>query len=157
MPRGRQTDIPTAARAVALAELGYSGTQIEALTGLNARTVWGILNNEASWGEVKERSVFKQNRLKQKEALEAATRLLAAKCLVEVEKKIDQVSAYQAVGMTRDLPCQSGQFERQSPITTRPTSAEHRILSCVKIKILRIKLLRAPCLHDVSTASTLRI
>jgi len=99
MARGRQTDIPTAARATALAELGYSGTQIEALTGLNARTVWGILNNEASWGEIKEGPVFKQNRLRQKEALESSTRLLAAKCLVQVENKIDQVSAYQAVGM----------------------------------------------------------
>ncbi len=97
--RRRQTDIPTAARATALAELGYSGTQIEALTGINARTVWGILNNEASWGEIKETPVFKHNRLKQKEALETASRMLAGKCLIEVEKKIDKVSAYQAVGM----------------------------------------------------------
>jgi hypothetical protein len=99
MPRGRQTDILTASKATALADLGYSGPQIEGMTGLNARTVWGILNGEASWGEVKETSVFKANRLRQKEALEAATRLLAAKCLVEVENKIGAVSAYQAVGM----------------------------------------------------------
>ena len=99
MSRGRQTDIPTAARAAALADLGYSSPQIEGLTGVNARTVWGILNDEASWGEIKESPVFKANRHKQKEALEAATRLLAARCLVEAEKKIDTISPYQAVGM----------------------------------------------------------
>jgi len=49
------------------------------LTGVNARTAWGILNNEASWGEIKNTPVFKANRIKQKEALEAASRLLAAK------------------------------------------------------------------------------
>jgi len=38
MPRGRQTDILTAAKVAALAELGYSAPQIEALTGVNART-----------------------------------------------------------------------------------------------------------------------
>jgi hypothetical protein len=60
MPRGRQTDILTAAKVAALAELGYSAPQIEGLTGVNARTAWGILNNEASWGEIKESPVFKR-------------------------------------------------------------------------------------------------
>ena len=32
----------------------------------------GFLNNEASWGEIKETPVFKANRLKQKEALEVS-------------------------------------------------------------------------------------
>ena len=52
-----------------MAELGYSSPQIEALTEVNASTAWGILNNEASWGEIKESPVFKANRIKQKEAL----------------------------------------------------------------------------------------
>jgi hypothetical protein len=99
MPRGQQTDILTAAKVAALAELGYSSPQIEALTGVNARTAWGILNNEASWGEIKESPVFKANRLKQKEALEAASRVVAAKALVQVEKKIESASAYQAAGI----------------------------------------------------------
>jgi hypothetical protein len=99
MPRGRQTDILTAAKVSALAELGYSAPQIEALTGVNARTAWGILNNEASWGEIKESPVFKANRLKQKEALEAASRVVAAKALVQVEQKIESASAYQAAGI----------------------------------------------------------
>jgi hypothetical protein len=99
MPRGRQTDILTAAKVAALAELGYSTPQIEGLTGVNARTAWGILNNEASWGEIKETPVFKANRLKQKETLEAASRVVAAKALIEVEKKIENASAYQAAGI----------------------------------------------------------
>jgi hypothetical protein len=99
VPRGRQTDILTAAKVTALADLGYSSPQIEALTGVNARTVWGVLNNEASWGEIKELPVFKANRVNQKEALEAASRIVAAKALIQVEKKIDNASAYQAAGI----------------------------------------------------------
>jgi hypothetical protein len=99
MPRGRQTDILTAAQVAALSELGYSAPQIEALTGVNARTAWGILNNEASWGEIKETPVFKANRFKQKEALESASRIVAAKALIQVEKKIENASAYQAAGI----------------------------------------------------------
>ena len=99
MPRGRQTDILTAAKVAALAELGYSAPKIEALTGVNARTAWGILNSEASWGEIKETPVFNANRLKEKEALESASRIVAAKALVQVEKKIENASAYQAAGI----------------------------------------------------------
>jgi hypothetical protein len=99
MPRGRQTDILTAAKVTALSDLGYSAPQIEALTGVSARTAWGILNNEASWGEIKNTPVFKANRIKQKEALEAASRVVAAKALVQVEKKIENASAYQAAGI----------------------------------------------------------
>jgi hypothetical protein len=97
--KGRQTDVLTAAKVAALADLGYSSPQIEALTGVNARTAWGILNNEASWGEIKELPVFKANRIKQKETLEAASRIVAAKALVQVEKKIENASAYQAAGI----------------------------------------------------------
>lgn len=64
--RGRQIDILTAAKVTALAELGYSSPQIEALTGVKARTAWGILNNEASWGEIKESPVFKEVALNKK-------------------------------------------------------------------------------------------
>ena len=76
-----------------------STPQIEGLTGVNARTAWGILNSEASWGEIKETPVFKANRLKQKEALESASRIVAAKALIQVEKKIENASAYQAAGI----------------------------------------------------------
>ncbi|HEY6365540.1 MAG TPA: hypothetical protein VI585_12195 [Candidatus Binatia bacterium] len=40
-----------------------------------------------------------RSRLKQKEALEAASRVVAAKALVQVEKKIENASAYQAAGI----------------------------------------------------------
>jgi hypothetical protein len=66
MSRGRQTDLPAAARAAALDELEYSAPQIEGLTGLKARTVWGILNNEASWGEIKKHPSSKQIALDKK-------------------------------------------------------------------------------------------
>jgi hypothetical protein len=133
MPRGRQTDILTAAKVAALAELGYSSPQIEALMGVNARTAWGILNNEASWGEIKNTPVFKANRLKQKEALEAASRVVAAKALVQVEKNIENASAYLAAGIygllrtherldAGDSQCKSGAYcrSRQARPSAKP-------------------------------------
>jgi hypothetical protein len=48
---------------------------------------------------IKETPVFKANRLKQKEALEAASRIVAARALIQVEKKIENASAYQAAGI----------------------------------------------------------
>lgn len=99
MPRGRRTDILTASKVAALADLGYSATQIEALTRVDARTAWGILNNEASWGKISNTPVFKENRLKQKECLQAATMMVAGKALIQVEKNIEKASAYQAAGI----------------------------------------------------------
>ena len=65
MPRSKD-DILTASKVAALAELGYSSPQIEALTGVNARTAWGILNNEDSWGEIKNHLSSKQIALNKK-------------------------------------------------------------------------------------------
>jgi hypothetical protein len=49
--------------------------------------------------EIKETPVFNANRLKQKEALESASRIVAAKALIQVEKKIENASAYQPAGI----------------------------------------------------------
>ena len=89
-----------AALAMELSETYRLSTrQIEARTGLSDSTVWGIVHRHSHWGETVETPVFKRWRAEQKMCLEAASRTIAAKCLVQVEKTLDKTSAYQAAGI----------------------------------------------------------
>jgi hypothetical protein len=64
--------------------------------GIPERTAREIIARQGRWGEVAERSVFAEVRLKQKVHLEAASRMLSSKCLVQLEDTLGNASAYQA-------------------------------------------------------------
>ena len=106
MPRGKRTDLPTAAQATALAEIGYQGTQIAQATGLPARTVDDIINGRNRWGEIIGNSqAFKQYRSDAKRKMQAALITLSQKALQQIENRSDKASAPQAAmvyGILRD-------------------------------------------------------
>jgi transposase len=94
------TPISLAAAAVELVEgAGYSQRKAGAMVGLSGVTVHDIVHRHGHWGEVAESALFKQYRNEQKATLEAASRAISAKCLIQVEEKLDKASAYQAAGI----------------------------------------------------------
>lgn len=99
MGQGPAIDPAKAAVALNLADMGYSNTEIANRTGLARPSVHYILSGHGKWGEIAERSVFNEYRQNQKQHLEAASRVLAASCLEQVEKNLDKASAYQAAGI----------------------------------------------------------
>jgi hypothetical protein len=52
MPRGKRTSIAQAAKAKALADVGYQGTQIADAIGLPVRRVDDIINSHNGWREI---------------------------------------------------------------------------------------------------------
>lgn len=99
MPGAPSITLPQAAAAVILHDLGNSTRQIEQTLGLSDTSAHDIIHRHGRWGEVCETPVFKRLRAEQKTHLEAASRVLAAKCLIQVDKTLDKTSAYQAAGI----------------------------------------------------------
>lgn len=99
MPGAPSITLPQAAAALNLSDLGYSSKQVEAQVGVDNTSVRDIVRRHGRWGEVCETPVFRRLRAEQKTHLEAASRVLAAKCLVQVDKTLDKTSAYQAAGI----------------------------------------------------------
>jgi hypothetical protein len=93
------TNPQIAAQAMALNDVGYPSTQIGRMLDIAQRTAHDIINLHGNWGEVAERPVFARLRLDQKKHLEATSRMLSAKCLIQVDKTIEKASAYQAAGI----------------------------------------------------------
>jgi Ribonuclease G/E len=106
MPRGKRTSIPEAARAKALADIGYQATQIADATGLPTRTVDDIINGRNGWREIiANDQAFKQYRTDAKRKMQAASIKLSQKALQQIENRIDKASAPQAAmvyGILRD-------------------------------------------------------
>jgi hypothetical protein len=93
------TDPATAAKAMELGERGYPSTEVARRTGLAQSTAYDVINRLGHWGQVAETSVFLKLRAEQKLVLQTASMLVSAKALIEVEKKIEKASAYQAAGI----------------------------------------------------------
>jgi hypothetical protein len=99
MPGAEQITLPQAAAVQVLHDLGHSTRQIEREIGLSDTSAHDILHRHGRWGETCETPVFKRLRAEQKAHLEATSRTLAAKCLIQVDKTLDKTSAYQAAGI----------------------------------------------------------
>lgn len=99
MPGAPGIDRRQAMLALNLGEMGYDRPQIANITGINQSSVRDILNRHGHWGKTAEKPVFAQYRAEQKQLLQSATMLVAAKALNQVEEKIDKASAYQAAGI----------------------------------------------------------
>lgn len=98
MPRGRRTNLPTAALVMEMKEKeGRSEREIAATTGLPPSTVHTILSKAAGWGEIAEGPIFKQHRAEQNKLLEVATRQLAADSFKHAADKLSEAGYYQAV------------------------------------------------------------
>jgi hypothetical protein len=93
------TDPLIAAQAMALSDMGYGSTAVGQMLDIAQQTAYGIIKGHGRWGEVAERPLFSKLRFEQKQHLEATSRMLSAKCLIQVDKKIELASAYQAAGI----------------------------------------------------------
>lgn len=93
------TDPIVAAQAMNLGDAGYSGAAIANMLDISDRTARHLIRKHGRWAEVAERPVFAELRRQQKIHLESASRAIAAKCLIQVEEKLDKASAYQAAGI----------------------------------------------------------
>jgi hypothetical protein len=105
MARGRRTDYPTAARIKAMADLGFSRSQISEQSAVHADTCDSIIRGEHGWAEIYDDEVFAEYRISQKRAMQAASTELAKKALVQVEAKLGDSSSLQAAtiyGILRD-------------------------------------------------------
>lgn len=96
---GKGVDPVIAAQALALSDMGYTRSEVARKVGIPTATAHDILHLHGRWGEIAERPVFIKLRQEQKAHLEATSRLLSAKCLIQVDKTIDKASAYQAAGI----------------------------------------------------------
>lgn len=105
MARGRRTNLPTAATAKAMSELGFQTGEIAGAIGLPEGTVDDIVNGRHGWSRMLQNPVFNEYRVQQKRLMQAASVELAKKALKQVETKLPQASAAQAVviyGVLRD-------------------------------------------------------
>ena len=105
MPRGRRTDLPTAATARAMSEMGFQTGQIAEAIGLAEGTVDDIVNGRHGWGQMINEPVFNEYRVRQKRIMQTASIELAKKALGQIENKLPQASAAQAAviyGIMRD-------------------------------------------------------
>ena len=93
------TDPFKAATVMNLGDAGMTASQAANIVGIPERTAREIIARHGRWGEVAERSVFAELRLKQKARLEAASRMLFSKCLIQLEDTLGNASAYQAAGI----------------------------------------------------------
>src|SRR5688572_3693148 len=93
------TDPVIAAQVMNLGDSGYTGSQVGRMLDIPDRTARQIIQRHGRWGEVAERPVFAELRRQQKAHLEAASRSLSAKCLMQAEAGLEKMSSYQAVGM----------------------------------------------------------
>lgn len=97
--QGKTTDAVKAAAVLAYADAGYPGSQAAEIVGIPVRTAEQIISGHGRWGDVVEKPVFAMLRAQQKAHLEAASRLLASKCLIQVDNQLPKASAYQAAGI----------------------------------------------------------
>lgn len=97
--QGQKTDIEQVANVLALHDLTGNGREVSRRTGIPPTTVYDILSGHGKWGEIAAGPVAQQLRAEQKSRLSQASRILAAKCLEQVEKMLPKASAYQAAGI----------------------------------------------------------
>lgn len=105
MARGRRTNLPTAATAKAMAEMGFQTGQIAESIGLPEGTVDDIVHGRHGWGRMLNDPSFNAFRVQQKRVMQTASIELAKKALKQVEEKLPQASALQAAaiyGIMRD-------------------------------------------------------
>lgn len=105
MARGRRTNLPTAATAKTMSELGFQSGEIAGAIGLPEGTVDDIVNGRHGWSKMLQNPVFDAYRVQQKRLMQTASVELAKKALKQVEEKLPQASAAQAViiyGVLRD-------------------------------------------------------
>src|SRR3990167_5985096 len=93
------TDPLIAAQAMNMGDAGFSGSEVGRVLRIPDTTARDIINRHGRWGEVAERPVFIELRRQQKAHLEAASRALSAKCIMQAEQGLEKMSSYQAVGM----------------------------------------------------------
>ena len=79
--------------------MGYTNAKAARMAGLAETTAHGIIHKHGHWGEVQNQPVFAELRRQQKAHLEAATRVVAAKALIQCDENIHKASAYQAAGI----------------------------------------------------------
>jgi predicted transcriptional regulator len=82
-----------------LVDTGMTGSKAAEMVGISESAASQIIRGHGRWGEVAERSVFVALRQQQKAHLQAASIVVAAKALIQVENTIDKASAYQAAGI----------------------------------------------------------
>lgn len=92
-------DAIKAAHAMTLGDMGYQSSKVAEMVDISQRAAYDIIKRHGRWGEVAERPVFAELRQQQKAHLEATSRMLSAKCLIQVDNKINECSAYQAAGI----------------------------------------------------------
>ena len=105
MPRGRRTDLPKAATAKAMSEMGFQSGQIAESIGLPEGTVDDIVNGRHGWGRMLNEPVFREYRVQQKRLMQTSSIELAKKALKQIDEKLPQASAAQAAmvyGILRD-------------------------------------------------------
>lgn len=105
MARGRRTALPKAATAKAMSEMGFQTGEIAGAIGLPEGTVDDIVNGRHAWGKMLQNPVFNEYRVQQKRLMQTASVELAKKALKQVELRLPQASAAQAVmiyGVLRD-------------------------------------------------------
>ena len=105
MARGQRTDLPTAATATAMGDLGYQPGEIAAATGLPPGTIDDIINGRHGWDRMQNDPVFKEYREREKRIMHTGSIEIAKKALGQIERKLPQASAAQSAmiyGILRD-------------------------------------------------------
>ena len=105
MARGRQTDLPTAATAKAMHEMGIQTGEIASGLGVPEATVDDIVHGRHGWGRIHNTPLFNEYRVQQKRIMQTVSVELAKKALKQIEGKLLEASAAQAAviyGILRD-------------------------------------------------------
>ena len=95
--RGQRTDLPTAAQAKALDDMGYRRGQIADITGMKFTTIYDILHGKNGWDRIiRDDQLFNQYRQEQKRIMKTGSVELAKSALEQNRKKLPQASAAQS-------------------------------------------------------------
>lgn len=98
MPPGHRTDLEKAALAGALSDSGLNRYQIARQVGIPRRTVVDILLGRNDWDKLTSDPSFRAHRLALKRKHQLANLDLQSQLLGQIERKVEDMTAYQAAG-----------------------------------------------------------
>ena len=95
--RSKRTDPVKAGQVMAMADAGYTPTQIAKELGMSQTTCYYISNRQGIWADIDKKEWMKRYRMLSSNALETCAWDLAKKSFSHAEEKLPQASYAQAV------------------------------------------------------------